>query len=472
MKNEKYISYIPRSDLKQFTNKKVAIYSRVSRTGKEKHHSIEAQTRYLERYVKDHPGWDFVGHFVDEGVTGTKLDRPAFDRMMEDARAGKIDIILTKTVSRFGRNMTAVLDTLRELQALDVIVIFDNERLSTADPDTNLSLQFQGIQAEIESKQTSDYQKWAIRNKFKMGIPTSNRTYGLKANGGRYYVVPEEAKVVRQIFEMYLSGMGLMAIAKALNEAGITTINDSLWRPSTLKGILTNEKYTGDLLMQKTFRDHHLTKRKVKNQGELPKYLVEDAHEPIITKEVFQQVQQEMTRRRIKDERSKEQARGLNKKATPNEAVKLFTHLIRCAECNTVYFRHKRYTNSGREVWACRNFLELGKAFCPNKSIPEKVLILATTEVLISQGLIREGTPLTHELLTRYIHEIVAYHDQVLEYHLVSGEIIKKPWQFISRKASWTEEMRKQARQKALARHRKNDKETKEKTDKKEDHYE
>lgn len=470
MKNERYISYIPRSDLKQFTNKKVAIYSRVSRTGKEKHHSIEAQTRYLERYVEDHPGWDFVGHYVDEGVTGTKLARPAFDRMMEDARAGKLDIILTKTVSRFGRNMTAVLDTLRELQALDVIVIFDNERLSTSDPDANLSLQFQGIQAEIESKQTSDYQKWAIRNKFKMGIPTSNRTYGLKANGGRYYVVPEEAKIVKQIFEMYLSGMGLIAIAKTLNEAGVTTINDSLWRPSTLKGILTNEKYTGDLLMQKTFRDHHLTKRKVKNQGELPKYLVEDAHEPIITKEIFLEAQQEKERRREKNAKNIEKAKSRTDHIS-SSSPRLFTHLIKCADCNT-YLNYKHNSGNHRKLWVCRNFLELGKTACPNKSIPEKILVQATTEVLREQGLIKEGTPLTHDLLTHHIHEIVAHRDQVLEYHLVSGEIVRKPWQFISRKASWTEEMRDKAREKALARHAKNNKKTQDETHRKEDVHE
>ncbi|MBQ2623202.1 recombinase family protein [Candidatus Saccharibacteria bacterium] len=456
MNQEKYISYIPRSDLKQFSKKRVAVYSRVSRESEEKHHSIEMQMEHLEHYIESHPGWVFVDHYVDEGVTGTKLSRPAFNRMMEDCRSGKIDIILTKTVSRFGRNMAAVLDVIKELRELDVTVIFDNENLNTANPDTNFRLQFQGIQAEIESKQNSENQKWAIRNRFKAGIPTSNRTYGYQVVSSQYIVIPEEAKVVKQIYEMYLSGMGLMAIAKKLNQDNITTINGVKWRPSTLKGVLTNEKYTGDLLLQKTYRDHYLTKRKVANHGELPQYLIEDEHEAIITKETFALAQKERERRKRKNEQAKDKAK--NNKAfishKENPSTKLFTRLIRCSECKT-YFNYKHISGNNRKLWVCRNFLELGKDACPNKSIPENILISITTKILEERGLIKQSDPLTNELLIRHISKIIAYKDQTLEYHLVSSEVVTISWQFISRKESWTPEMKKKAREKALIRHAK-----------------
>lgn len=478
MKPEKYISYIPRSDLGQFSRKKVAVYSRVSRANEEKHHSIEMQIKHLEHYIESHPGWVFTKHYIDEGVTGTRLNRPAFNRMMEDARAGKIDIILTKSVSRFGRNMTAVLDIIRELKALDVAVIFDNENLNTADPDANFQLQFQGIQAEVESKHNSENQKWAIRNRFKAGIPTSNRTYGYQVINSRYVVIPEEAEVIKHIFEMYLSGMGLMAIAKNLNQAGVTTINGVKWRPSTLKGILANEKYTGDLLLQKTYRDHYLTKRKVINHGELPQYLIEDDHEPIISKEIYKLVQKEKERRKLKNEqariKAKDKIESQNEPIFPHQqptSVRPFIHLIRCSSCKT-YFNYKHVSGNNRKLWVCRNFLELGKAACPNKAIPENILISVTAKVLEEQGLIRPDTLLTSELLTLHIHSIIAYPDQTLEYHLTNGMVVTKTWRFISRKDSWTPEMRQKAREKTLARRAIDKTDIKKDDKKKGDHHE
>ena len=157
--NTKSIRPIVDHSLRQFAKKRVVVYARVSRTGELKHESIEAQKRNLTSDIEKHPSWVFAGYYVDEGVTGTRLNRPEFNRMMDDARAGKLDIILTKTVSRFGRNMSAVLKVLQELKEMDVIVIFDNEHISTADNDSLIRLQYSSIMAEREAKQNSDNKK-------------------------------------------------------------------------------------------------------------------------------------------------------------------------------------------------------------------------------------------------------------------------------------------------------------------------
>ena len=451
---EKYISYIPRTDLKQFALKKVAVYSRVSRESEIKHHSITMQMKHLEEYAKSHPNWIFTKHYVDEGKTGTKLNRPAFKQMMTDAKAGKIDIILTKTVSRFGRNMKDVLKTIRELKELDVTVIFDNEGLSTDNFDTIFELQYQGIQAEVESRQNSEYQKWAIRNRFKEGIPTYTRPYGYYMDGYTLKVVPEEASIVKRIFEMYLSGMGVGAIAKRLINDSVPSLSGKRWRTATIYGILRDEKYIGNLLLQKTYRVDYLTKKKAINRGELPQYLVTKAHEPIIDETTFNKAQEEIARREKQNHLIVINAKSPSNHKGP-KGYRLFTGIIKCAHCNTSFIYKAINNTSKREIWVCNDYLDFGKTKCPNKAIPEPILIEVTTDVLLSHKLIkkdRAGNPpeLTHDLLTRLITKIIAYKDQTLEYHLADGEIVTTKWQFKSRKESWTPEMKERARIKAL----------------------
>lgn len=454
-RKEKYISYIPRSDLKQFSPKRVVVYSRVSREGELKHHSIEMQKEHLEQYVTNHPGWIFTGHYVDEGVTGTKLNRPAFTQMMEDARAGKIDIILTKTVSRFGRNIASVLDTIRELRELDVVVIFDNEQLSTANLDSNFQLQYQGIQAEVESRQNSEYQKWAIRNRFKQGIPSYIHVFGYRMENHKLLIVPEEAEVVKTIFNLYLSGMGREAICKKLLHDGVPSPKGFKWCSHTIYRILTNEKYIGDLLLQKYFRRDVITKKSVRNTGELPQYLVEDAHEAIITKDTFDKVQNEI-KRRAKVYNTAKKASNLD------SSPRLYSSLISCKDCQSKFiYKLKNPGGYKRKIWICHDSFRYGKSICSNKAIPENILTSITTEVLLEHKLIKKdkqgNTPeLTNELLKNLITKIIAYPDQTLAYHLINGEVVTKPWQFISRKESWTTEMKKKARGKTLAYNAKN----------------
>lgn len=442
--HEKTIRTTLASSLKQFEKKKVAVYARVSREGELKHHSIEAQKTNLEQEINQRPDWIFVDFYVDEGVSGTKMNRPEFNRMVDDARNGKIDIILTKTVSRFGRNTAGVQKVLRELQELDVIVIFDNENINTDNPDSMFYLQFLGIQAEAEAKQTSDYQKWAIRSRYKEGIPNQSRPYGYVMINHQLQVVPEEAEVVKRIFAMYLSGMGTQSISRALNDDGIITQRNLKFQPLTIHHIIRNEVYTGDLLLQKSFITDYLTKRKIVNSGELPKYLVTDAHQPIIDRVTFEKVQQEIARR------DKGQTGKVSRKTQ-----RLFTGLIYCDICKkSVHYKLIR-NGSPREVWICSTYDKLGAKHCPIKPIREDTLISITHQVLEEEGLVQKDSTLTHDLLNKHLRKIIVKEDQNLEFHLNNSQIIEKSWTFELRSNSWTPEMRQKARERAIAQHAK-----------------
>ena len=438
--------------MRQFDVQRVAIYARVSRESEMKHHSIVAQKEHLKEFVDQHLDWEFVDFYIDEGVTGTRLDRPELNRLLQDVKAGKIDIILTKSVSRLGRNTAAVLKMLQDLKQRGVFVVFDNENVSTADPEGMFYLQTLCIMAEAESKQTSDYQKWAIRNRFKLGIPTYFRIYGYEMIDRQLYVVPEEAEVVKRIFKMYLDGMGRERIARQLISEGVPGPLGNKWRCTSVYRILCNERYTGDLLMQKWVRYDHLTKRDKRNKGEFPQYLVPNAHEAIIEKETFERVQQEIARRARVAEKTIAEARATDKGNPKANQPRLFTQLIYCANCGGVYmYRFINMKGYTREIWVCRNYYRRGKAYCKTKAIPENILVQVTEEVLLEQKLIKAPS-LTGELIRKNIQKIIAYPDQTLEYHLRNGEIVTKKWQFKSRSEAWTPEMKQKAREKTLAR--------------------
>lgn len=444
--HEKTIRTTLASSLKQFEKKKVAVYARVSREGELKHHSIEAQKANLKQDINQRPDWEFVDFYVDEGISGTKMNRPEFNRMMADARNGKIDIILTKTVSRFGRNTAGVQKILRELKGLDVTVIFDNENISTDNPDSMFYLQFLGIQAEAEAKQTSDYQKWAIRNRYKEGIPNNARPYGYIMVNHHLEVVPEEAEIVKRIYAMFLAGKGKTSICKELNDEGVLSPWGEKWQHPSILRILINEVYVGDLLLQKGYIDNFLTKHKKRNCGELPMYLVTDAHEAIIDRDTFGRVQSEIACRRKLNP-------GLNKSI--KKEPRLFSQLITCGHCGmSIYFKDY-HGGTKRKMWICKTHIELGNSHCPVKCIREDVLINLTKEILLQENLIKEDTLLTNQLLKTHIKRIIAKADKKLEYQLHNGKTITRVWKNPSRSNSWTPEMRQRARERTLAQNAK-----------------
>jgi DNA invertase Pin-like site-specific DNA recombinase len=414
--------------------KRVAAYARVSSGKDAMLHSLSAQISYYNDYIGKRGDWEFAGIYADEALTGTKAERPEFQRLLADCRAGKIDTVITKSVTRFARNTVTLLEAARELKLLGIDVFFERENIHTLSADGEFMLTLLASFAQEESRSASENQKWRIRKMFKAGLSTYTRLLGYEWAGGGFRIVPEEAEIVRQIFADFLSGMGRLAIAKKLNAEGVITRHGGLWNENTVDGVLRNEKYVGDLLLQKFFVADCITKKKRVNHGELPMYRVENSHEAIVEKETFEAVRAEIGRRAALCKPPKK----------PAEAYP-FTGLIRCALCGRFYKR--KYTAAGtkyeKPVWICPTFNSLGKTFCASKQIPEDILTEIATTTLAEAKI--DGA-----LFTARVAEIRVSAQDRLDFVLHDGEIIPVIWQNPSRRESWTAEMKQAARERQL----------------------
>lgn len=391
--------------------KRVAAYVRVSSGKDAMLHSLSAQVSYYSALIQSHNGWEYAGVYADEALTGTKESRENFQRLLADCRSGKIDMVITKSISRFARNTVTLLTTVRELKALGVDVYFEEQNIHSADADGELMLSILASYAQEESLSASENQKWRVRQNFEQGKPWRGYMMGYRYDGERYVVVPEEAEVVRSIYADYLSGKGLVAIIKRLNDEGVLTQQGFTWHRSAITKILTNYTYTGNLILQTKFRENHLTKRTLVNNGELPQYHAQNTHEAIIDIGTYNLVQLEMKRR----------AEKYSGKPTHNTYP--FTGLITCDNCGKHYRR--KVTPTGA-VWICSTYNSLGKSVCPYKAIPETTLTALCTEI----GGIDKITAIT------------AKNNNTLTLTLSDGKSIVKRWQDRSRAESWTPEMR------------------------------
>lgn len=233
---------------------KVAAYARVSSGKDAMHHSLSAQVSRYSEYIQSHPGWQYVGVYADEAKTGTRDSREQFQRLLADCRAGRIDLVITKSISRFARNTVTLLETVRELKELGVDVFFEEQNVHSLSTDGELMLTILASFAQAESLSASENQKWRIKKNFEEGKPWSNKLFGYCLVDGRFEVVPEEADIVRRIFAEYLSGRGTTAIANGLNADGFMTRRGFSWRPNVIAQTLRNYNYTGNLILQKTDR--------------------------------------------------------------------------------------------------------------------------------------------------------------------------------------------------------------------------
>ena len=404
--------------------KRVAAYARVSSGKDAMLHSLSAQVSYYNDLIQKEDGWEFVGVYSDEAITGTKEDRPGFQQMLEDCRNRKIDMILTKSISRFARNTVTLLETVRMLKALEVDVFFEEQNIHTMSADGELMLTILASYAQEESLSASENQKWRIKKNFEEGMPWCGRMLGYRMRDGQYYIIPEEAEIVRRIYREYLDGFGPNRIAEGLNEDGIpTSMNGSIWHPQTISKMLRNYSYTGNLLLQTTFRENHITKRIIKNTGQRPRYLAEETHEAIIPMEQWQAVQAEIERR------SK-----LHTITPPAKPTFFYTGLIQCAKCGKNY---RRKTTVTRVVWICATFNTRGKRYCASKQIPESTLDALVAEVA------KKPTD---------IQKIIADDGNTLHFHLADGSVVTRVWADRSRSESWTAEKREAARQKEIER--------------------
>ena len=354
-------------DKEKYRQKRVAAYCRVSTDDEEQKTSYEAQIGYYTEKINQNPEWQMAGIFADEGISGTQAKkRPEFLKMIRLCRQRKIDIILTKSLSRFARNTVDSLGYIRELRALGIAVISEKENINTLTAESEMLITIMSCFAQAESESISKNVSWGVRQSFKNGnVPMQYaRLLGYrKGHDGNAEIIPEEAEVVKEIYRCYLDGMSMNLIADRLNEKGLTTKGGSSpYRKTVVQRILTNEKYTGDALLQKTYVTDCITKKTRKNNGELPMYLVKNHHEPIISRTDFNRVQEEMARRSAK----RTIADKLTKTGQGKYSAKYaLSELLICGECGE-HYRRVTWTAKGfKEIkWRCVSRIQYGKKKC------------------------------------------------------------------------------------------------------------
>lgn len=373
---------------------------------------------------------EYVGVYADEAKTGTKDTRADFQRLLADCRDGKIDLVITKSISRFARNTVTLLTTVRELKELGVDVYFEEQNIHSMSGDGELMLTILASYAQEESLSVSENQKWRVRRNFENGLPWNCTVLGYRFRNGRFETEPGEAAIVKRIYSEYLSGKGTESILKGLILDGIPTRRNATWSKWAITCILKNRVYTGDMLLQQTFNEDHMTKRKITNTGQLPMYLVRSSHEAIICKETFDAVQTEMARRAAKVSGKR-----------PSDRYP-FTSMLVCGVCGRHY---RRKVTKAQPVWICSTFNAFGKAFCASKQIPESTLMEAAASALGMDAFDADA-------FQSKITAVRVENGNALVFCFKDGTETVKRWSDRSRADSWTNEMKEAAREKEIAR--------------------
>ena len=364
---------------------RVAAYCRVSTDSEEQATSYETQIDHYTAYIQGHPDWVLAGIFADDGISGTNTKkRDEFNRMIDECMAGNIDMIITKSISRFARNTLDCLKYIRQLKDKNITVYFEKENINTMDSKGEVLLTIMASLAQQESQSLSQNVKLGLQYRYQQGEIQVNcaRFLGYtKDENKRLVVVPQEAEIVKRIFREYLEGASMLKIARGLEADGILNgAGNERWHTSNINNILRNEKYIGDALLQKTYTVDFLTKKRVKNNGIVPQYFVENSHEAIIPREVFMQVQEELVRRRVVHT----SPNGKNRTFSSNHA---FSQIIICGKCGEA-FRRVHWNNRGKKsiVWRCASRLENTGLFCDARTVPEsqieQVLVTAINQTL------------------------------------------------------------------------------------------
>ncbi len=361
---------------------RVCAYCRISTNEEEQLSSYEAQVEYYTDKILQTPSWRFAGIYADEGIGGTSIrKRGEFNRMIEDCMAGKIDMVLTKTVSRFARNTVDSLKCIRQLKEKNIAVFFEKENINTLDCPGEVLLTILSSVAQQESETISTNTKWGIVRKFEKGELMLNYTNFMgytKDQAGELTIVPEEAEIVKLVFKLYLEGQSLRKIAKHLEERGIKTIiGKDKWNASTIETMISNEKYMGDALLQKTYTVDCLTKKRVINNGIVPRYYVKNNHEPIIPENLFERVKLEREHRANAPKIYSLENADVQKGRHSQYAL---SRIVVCGECGRFYRRvtsasYKKHSSDSQISWRCNNRMEYGKKFCQESpTIKEKNL--------------------------------------------------------------------------------------------------
>lgn len=370
--------------------RRVAGYARVSTDHEEQATSYEAQVRYYTEYIRGRDDWVFAGMYTDDGISATSTrHRDGFNQMVEDALAGKIDLIITKSVSRFARNTVDSLTTVRKLKDRGIEIYFEKENIWTLDAKGELLITIMSSLAQEESRSISENTTWGKRRGFAEG-KTSVTYSRFLGYGPDFSVIEEEAETVRLIYRLYLSGLSSYAIARRLEEEGVKApAGGSKWHADTIRSILRNEKYKGDALIQKTYTADFLTKKTVKNTGEVPQYYVEGHHEAIIDAETFELAQAELRRRAG---------------ATSYSGLSIFSSKIVCGECGAFYGPRVWHSNDKyrKNVWQCgHKYKRGGGVMCRTPALTEDEIKAAFLKALNGVLVDREAAISDMEVLRR-----------------------------------------------------------------------
>ena len=368
----------------ELKKKRVAAYCRVSTDQEEQLSSYEAQVNYYTNYIEKHPDYEFAGIYADEGISGTTTKkREQFNRMIEDCKAGKIDMIITKSISRFARNTLDCLNFVRQLKDLGIGVTFEKENIFTLDSKGEVLLSILSSLAQDESRSISENSTWGIRRRFEQGKLHVNHTKFLgydKDKNGNLVVNEKQAKIVRRIYKEFLDGKGANRIARDLELGGVANWNGKAkWYEGSIRKMLTNEKYKGDALLQKTYTVDFLSKKRADNNGEVPQYYVEDSHPAIIDKEMWEAVQLEMERRR--NFALQYGIQKLEYATTSNP----FAGRVICGSCGQVFGRKVWNSTDDRFrriIWRCNGkYVVKGEKGCESRHIDDEVLYQAFVDV-------------------------------------------------------------------------------------------
>ena len=327
--------------------KRVAAYARVSTDSAEQLLSLETQKNHYEKYIRSNPAWDFAGLYYDEGITGTKLDkRDGLLRLLSDCDNGLIDYIIVKSISRFSRNTVDCIETVRHLCEIGVYIFFEKENIDTGKMEGELLLSILSSLAESESRSISDNENWSIQKRFQNGTyKIAYPPYGYKSEAGEMVIVPEQAEIVRWIFSEIAAGKSTHTLAKELNSRGIPTKKNAAWTSTVISAMVRNEKYIGDVRLQKTWTDERFTRHM--NHGEKAQYYIENHHEPIISHEEFEAANRVLAVNAGEKGIKSDTSIYLNRYA--------FSGNIICGECGGKYKRRKL---SGFYGYACANHIE------------------------------------------------------------------------------------------------------------------
>ncbi|HGD6347523.1 TPA: recombinase family protein [Streptococcus agalactiae] len=354
---------------------KVAAYTRVSHTSLLQ--SLSNQVSHYSQLIQANPEWDYVGVYSDSAISGrSQAYRRDFQQLLEDCRKGKIDLILTKSISRFGRNTVELLETVRELKRLGISFRFEKEKIDTLTAEGELLLTLLASMAQEESQSISQNIRWRVKKRFEEGKPyIPQDIFGYRWNGDEYVIEPHEASIVRQVFEWYMEGLSAPKIAKRLDDRGERTRLGNRFTKRVIYNMFDQEAYCGRLILQKTFRDQ-FGSRSILNDGQMAKYIVENAHEAIVTPEYFQLVNQEKKRR-------------ARRRVSKHDALAKLQGKVYCEHCglDMVLTLETKFNQEKRVRYYCRTRDAKGVETCLGRTVTEEQLFQAFGESINTEDI-------------------------------------------------------------------------------------